>query len=352
MRYLEGWNETEIYPPSKETSSTSVSVIVAVYNEEDSIESCVQSILNCEYPKDLFEIIIVDNGSTDKTKYILDSFQDSRLTVLSQEEGNKKEALECGINFSSGDFLLFTDGDCTVRKEWINSMVYFHELRGGECILGPVEIKKYNNLLTRFQAFDMLAMMGITSGGLKKGISYLANGANFGYTKEVYNQMSGIPRKDLASGDDVFVLHEYIKSGGEKVYFQKSKDAIVSTAAQYTWKNLVQQRIRWASKATSYVQKKDVYINGFIFLLCLSILFNFLLIPFTNGLSFFAALFQLFIKATIDYAFIDNVNKLFKKKHLMRYFLSSFLVHYVYIIMTGVTSLLGLSYKWKGKRMH
>jgi len=351
MKYLDGWNETEVHSSLGEDFQTKVSIIVAVFNEEQHIQKCIQSILDCDYPKSKFELIVVDNASTDNTREILDNFDHSCLTVLNQEEGHKKESLELGISHAKNPFLLFTDGDCVVRKDWIKTMVFPHEVLQAQCVLGPVEILRYNNLLTRFQAFDMLALMGVTCGGLKKEVTYLANGANFGYTQNLFSKLQAIPRKDLASGDDVFVLHEYVRSGGKQVFFQKHEGAIVGTAAQRTWKDLVQQRIRWASKATSYVKKQDVFINAFVFLFCVSIAVNIVLVPITGGLSLFIAVFQLFIKAIIDYAFIDHVNKIFKKKHLMKYFLSSFAVHYFYILGSGLSGLLGLSYRWKGKKL-
>ncbi len=351
MKYLDGWNKTPTNTYNETSFNTSVSIIVAAYNEEQGIKECVQSILACDYPMQMMELIVVDNNSSDSTLEILKGINDPRLKICEQKDGHKKESIECGIQASKNRFLLFTDGDCVVKKEWIKSMIYSHEIDKADCVLGPLEISRYNNLLTRFQAFDLLAMMGITSGGLKNKVNYLANGANFGYTQKLYHRISSIPRKDYASGDDVMTLHAFVRLGDAKIVFQKDAGAIVRTKTQASWKELIQQRIRWASKSTSYVSKKDIYINGFIFIFCLSILINFLLTPVTGGLSFFIAIFQLFIKGAIDYAFLDNINKFFKKKHLMKYFISSFLVHFVYIIFTGVTSLLGLKYNWKGKKL-
>ena len=351
MKYLVGWNETPLEPDIDINFSTSVSVIIAAFNEERNVEKCVRSILSCDYPHELLEVIVVNNNSTDNTLEILRTIKDPRLKITTQVEGNKKESIEQGISISKNKFLLFTDSDCIVKKDWIKSMIYFHQVQNVDCVLGPLEIDKYNNLLTRFQAFDMLAMMGITSGGLKKEINYLSNGANFGYTQNIYHKLKEIPRKEYASGDDVMTLHAFVKLGKSKIVFQKHSGAIVSTLAQQTWRELVQQRIRWASKAKSYVRKEDVYINVFIFIFCLSIVFNFLMTPFTGGLSFFIGMFQLFIKGVIDYAFLTQINTFFKKKHLLRFFLTSFLVHLVYILFTGMTSILGLKYDWKGKRL-
>lgn len=351
MQYLDGWNETPEFSHKNSPPQTTVSVIIAVYNEEKAIYDCVASILKNTYPTNLWELIIIDNGSTDNTIKEIQRHNSDRIRIISEPLGYKKEALEAGISAATNSFILCTDGDCLVQSQWIHSMVLHHEIHKAEIVLGPVEIRKYRNLLTRFQAFDMLAMMGITAGGLKKGISYLSNGANMAFTRNMYNSIGSIPRKDIPSGDDVFLLHEYLKQGGDKVYYNRSKEAIVKTEAQSTWKGLIEQRKRWASKTMSYVNPTDRYVAAFIFLFCMSIVINLLLTPFTGGLSFFIAIFQLFIKATIDYAFLSNVNNFFKKKHLMRYFLPSFFVHFSYILFAGIAGLMKTSYDWRGKKV-
>ena len=348
---MDGWNETEEYEIVDQNFSTSVTVVVAAYNEEDNIRSCVQSILDNNYPQHLLEVIIVDNGSTDSTLQVIQQIKHPRLTILQQSTGHKKESLELAFSIAKGDLIMCTDADCIVSRNWIGSMCFHHEVHQADFVLGPIVIGSYKNLPQRFQAFDMLAMMGITAGGVKNKTTYQANGANMAFAKSFYDSIDGIPRKDVASGDDVFLLHRYVSDQYGSVYFNRSKDAIVKTLAISTWEDLIQQRIRWASKATSYVSSKDRNMSAFIFIFCVSILINFILTPFTGGVSFFFALFQLFIKGVIDYAFIDKVNKFFLQKRLMKYFLSSFIVHFLYILFAGFTGLLKINYRWKDKKI-
>ncbi len=350
MSYLDGWNETTAISSIKSAEVQSVSVVIAAYNEERYIRACVESVLKADYPHDKLQLVVVDNGSTDKTHEILSSISEDRLVVLQEPKGFKKEALEAGFSESTGSIILCTDSDCIVPEFWIRSMVSPFQTKAANMVLGPVKIGKYRNLVERFQAFDMLAMMGVTAGGLKAERSYLANGANMAFTQKAYRIVGEIPRKDLASGDDVFLLHQFISMDKFKVHFQKDSDAVISTQAVSGWNNLIKQRRRWASKATAYVSSKDRFASAFIFVLVASIFLNLLLIPFTGGLSFFIALFQLFIKGTIDYAFLTQVNLFFKQKHLLRYFIPAFLVHAVYILFAGVSGLIGRPYNWRGRR--
>lgn len=349
--YLDGWTETPQYTIEDEQGETFVSVVIAAYNEEKNIADCLRSILANVYDSSKLEIIVIDNGSIDDTSVIISRPEFQRVKLLQQPEGHKKEALEMGFTAAKGALILCTDADSIVDKFWIQSMVLHHEIHGAEFILGPVAIGDYNNLPTRFQAFDMLAMMGVTAGGVRNKSTYLANGANMAFAQSFYNKLGEIPRKDIASGDDVFLLHAFVKEHPNKIYFNRSKAGIVKTKAVKTWKELIQQRIRWASKTTSYVQNKDRNIAAFIFIFCLSIFINIILAPLTGGLSLFFALFQLFIKAVLDYFFIERVNEFFRLKHLMKYYIPSFVIHYLYILFAGVAGILGLSYKWKGKKI-
>ncbi len=349
---MDGWNATPHYTISDEQGGTFVSVVIAAYNEENNIRACLRSILANQYDPALFEIIVVNNGSTDRTADILSEKEFARVRVFDQIIGHKKESLELAFSKVKGSFIICTDADCRVDPLWIQSMVLHHEIHEAQVVLGPVEIDHYFHLPSRFQAFDMLAMMGVTAGGVKNQSTYLANGANMAFTRKIYEEIGQIPRKDIASGDDIFLLHAFAKSNPDQIYFNRSKAGIVKTKALTSWKDLIQQRIRWASKTSSYVHVKDRWMAAFIFLFCLSIVINLLLIPFTGGLSFFFALFQLFIKAVLDYFFMERVNEFFRLKHLMKYFIPSFFVHFCYVLLAGITGLFKVKYRWKDKAIH
>ncbi len=100
-----------------------VSVIVPVYNREKCIRKCIQSIQNQSYPD--LEIIIVDDGSTDKTREICDSMQkeDARISVLHQKNQGVAAARNCGIDIAHGKYIQFVDSDDTIEPSMCEKLV-------------------------------------------------------------------------------------------------------------------------------------------------------------------------------------------------------------------------------------
>lgn len=103
-----------------------VSIIIPTYNEEKHLPACLQSLSNQEYKKTLIEVIVIDNGSTDKTRDIAEKYAD---ILLSNDVKNVSGLRNMGANESSGDILAFLDADCIVSKKWLKSAaLYFDKL--------------------------------------------------------------------------------------------------------------------------------------------------------------------------------------------------------------------------------
>lgn len=90
-----------------------VSVVIPSYNREKTIEACLLSVLNQSYPP--FEIIVVDDGSTDNTIQKIEGFNDSRIRILRQQHKGAQAARNCGIKAAKGDYIAFLDSD----DEWL-----------------------------------------------------------------------------------------------------------------------------------------------------------------------------------------------------------------------------------------
>ena len=99
-----------------------VSVIVPAYNCERWIRPCLDSVLHSEYPRDLFEVICVDNASTDGTRAILDDYRGS-VTVLREMKRGASAARNAGLRVASGPLVAFTDADCVVDRKWLRQIV-------------------------------------------------------------------------------------------------------------------------------------------------------------------------------------------------------------------------------------
>ena len=104
------------------TNTPAVTVIVPVYNAEISLEKCIKSILDLDYPKDRLEIIFIDNNSTDASLSILEKYKD-RIKVLNEKKQGAPAARNKGIKEASHEIIAFADADCEVDKEWLKKLV-------------------------------------------------------------------------------------------------------------------------------------------------------------------------------------------------------------------------------------
>lgn len=115
-----------------------ISIIVPVYNVEKTLELCVKSILNQTY-KD-FELLLIDDGSTDKSSMICDSFTnvDSRIKVYHKQNEGLSETRNFGIKHSVGDYILFIDSDDFIHKDFCKSLISLKDSYNAQIISSDI----------------------------------------------------------------------------------------------------------------------------------------------------------------------------------------------------------------------
>lgn len=127
-----------------------VSIVTPVLNAENTIKKCIESLIAQNYPKSRYEIIIVDNGSTDRTNYILRKYLKD-IIVLKETIKGSYRARNTGILHASGKIVLFIDSDCVAGKNWINSMILsFEKSNKVKIVGGPVRALSKHNLLQKY----------------------------------------------------------------------------------------------------------------------------------------------------------------------------------------------------------
>jgi len=148
-----GWFSLEPGLTPKAAPSTNLSVVVAVRNESKNIERLLESLLAQEYPKELMEVIIVDDHSEDDTVAMVNRFyeyhQELFLKVLASPGTGKKEAIAFGIKNAQSGFILTTDGDCIADRRWVREMSACYEVHHSKIILGPVVYANEKTLLQK-----------------------------------------------------------------------------------------------------------------------------------------------------------------------------------------------------------
>lgn len=353
--YRKGWSELEEADPVPDDfrPTTTVSVLIAARNESARLPACINSLKAQNFPTELFEIIVIDDHSTDQTAEVATSkgIRVLRLADYSTT-GSKKKAIEMGIRFAAGKLIVTTDADCIVPEKWLLSLVHFYESKNYKFIAAPVNFHEEKNTFERSQSLDFLGLMLITGAGIHKGFMHMCNGANLAYEREVFYAVDGFKGIDqLASGDDMLLMQKVALKFPGSMGFLKSRDAIVLTHAKPTIKSFIYQRIRWASKTNSYREFLITAILGVVFLLCCSIVFSSLLLAFAPITAALILLCQLSVKALMDYLLLRPAATWFGRKDLLKVFLPAFFGHIVYIVVVGVLANLVFNYEWKGRQV-
>jgi cellulose synthase/poly-beta-1,6-N-acetylglucosamine synthase-like glycosyltransferase len=361
--YRRAWNEMPDFNLSEsniDNLSTKISIIIPARNEEKNIHHLLDSLSQQSYPKDLYQIIIVDDHSTDNTLNLINNFRPGRLNLISLQLADfsdnlttnsyKKFAIETGINHANGDLIVTTDADCNPQKNWLRTIALFYQKTNAKFIAAPVKINADESFLSIFQTLDFITLQGITGASVFKKIHSMCNGANLAYEKKAFYEVDGFRNIDnIPSGDDMFLMHKIYKKYPEYVFFLKDKNAIVSTAPETTWKGFFNQRIRWASKADKYDDKRIFWVLLLVYIV--NLLFAALLIASFWNKIYFALLFILLVlKTIIEYPFLKSVAIFFEQENLMTYFPLLQPLHIIYTIVIGWLGKFG-SYQWKGRKV-
>jgi cellulose synthase/poly-beta-1,6-N-acetylglucosamine synthase-like glycosyltransferase len=271
---LVGWLLTRPSPvaPLRDTNASEeqrFSVIIPARNESQNLPNLFDDLRKQTYSS--FDVIVVDDHSSDNTGEIAANSGLADLKVISLErEHGKKAALARGIASAKGDLILTIDADCRVGAGWIQTMVAQHESQGARMSLGPVAIEG-KALLGAFQAIDMLVLMLFTCAGVKWRRPMLANGANLMFSKSGFEAVGGYGTSaHVSSGDDVLLMQRFVEQfGGDSIHFVKSRDAIVRTGGQESLVGLLNQRARWLSKR-GHMSAFARTLGVFVFLLTLA----------------------------------------------------------------------------------
>ncbi|MCI0606187.1 glycosyltransferase [bacterium] len=126
-----------------------ISIIVPVYNGEKTIAECLESLLALDFPKESFEIICVDNDSTDKTSAILHRYGE-RIRILHEKKRGPSAARNRGLRNATGDVIAFTDADCTVAQDWLRNLILPLENSDAAVVGGRILSKQPCNHIEKF----------------------------------------------------------------------------------------------------------------------------------------------------------------------------------------------------------
>lgn len=363
--YTEGWKALSIWNlPEDFQPKTKITVLIPARNEAENIENCIDSILNQSYPKNLFEVIVLDDFSEDETpnlvkQYSKNSFTNIRLLQLAsyispnETQSFKKKAIEIGISQASGELIVTTDADCIAQPNWLALIASIYQEKQPKFIAAPVNFHQEQNDFERFQSLDFVGMMGITGSGIHTKIMRMCNGANLAYPKSIFTEVNGFQGIDNhASGDDMLLMQKIAQIYPNDIVYLKNQAATTFTTAKSTLKSFINQRVRWSTKSKGYEERQVTAILIGVWLFCVSIPLTLLSSVFLGKIAILIGIGQLLIKMIADYRLLKTTSDFFNRSDLMQTFVKSSIYHLIYIIVVGFLGGIVQKYEWKGRNVH
>ncbi|MFI5171858.1 MAG: glycosyltransferase [Chitinophagales bacterium] len=359
LYFFSGWAKLSEYIPASLNLTTKVSVIIPVRNEENNIVNILDDMHDQQYPDQLFEVIIIDDFSTDQTVETIRRYPMKNLRIILLKEiisgthatkANKKTGIEKAIEQATGELIVTTDADCRIGSNWLNTIVSYYEEKKPVMIAGMVNYYPDSTFLGKFQTLDFLSLVGIAAASIHNGFYNLCNGANLAYTKEAFIAVGGFENIDhIASGDDMMLMHKMAKKFPGKIGYLKNKDSIVFTQTEKDFISFWNQRVRWTSKSVHYEDKRITIILSFVYLTNLLIIVD-LIIGLFYQPFLKLAMWQFLSKLVIDTIFAYSVTKFFRRENLLWLFLPMQMVHIIYVLLIAPAGVFG-KYQWKGRKV-
>lgn len=329
IKMLGGGAQLPAVKKLKRMPEVDTSIIVPAYNEEKVISDCINSLLALDHPQNKYEILVVNDGSTDKTTEIIRDFAAKypNIILLSKENGGKASAQNLGLKHANGGFILITDADAVVERDWISEM--HKDLEDFDLVLGSYFAKETNTWLERMQ--NALYLIKFKFGGLK---GRPAIGVNNGFRREIVDKIGNFNEsKTSITGDFI----KRAEKAGLKIHY--NPEIAVFTKCTKNIKGFVKQKLRWREDSLSYLKGEKItfsdisglgYTVGLSFILFVSFFLSILLLNYQYFLFSFVGVFLI---SFLLYAkpFITMCNS--EEKKYAKYFLGYILFEMIIRLM-------------------
>ncbi|MGE5363910.1 MAG: glycosyltransferase [Bacteroidota bacterium] len=296
--FLPLYRQKEALLPGALTEQDGISVVVAARNEESCIAEVITALYCQSYSCDRYEVIIVDDNSSDSTydTALSCGLGKQNFSVVKANDkpfAAKKGALAVGIARARFDYIAITDADCKPEKNWLQTLSLGIS-SGNDMVFGPAPFAAGNGLVNAIARFENLRSSMLTFSAALMGLPYSAAARSFAFRKSAYLGIGGYSNTtETLSGDDDLLIREAVKHK-LKIAPVTADGAFVWSAAKSTLSEYLRQKSRHTSTSSHYLPAHQIFLAAWhgLNLFCL----------FSPLLWFVSSLFLLpfFVKLLLD----------------------------------------------------
>lgn len=320
-----------------------LSLIIALKNEAHNINSLFDSLNQLDYPIEKYEVIFVDDNSTDNTFKMLEErsakINHSILKATDKKYEGKKGALSIGIEKAKNNFIVITDADCRPETFWLKEIAEALD-SGYDFVFGVAPITSGNNLVEKLSAFENLRNTFLSIGAVGINIPYSAAARSFAFRKRSFEKLGGYTNTiETLSGDDDLLLREAVKNKmliGTVI----EPGAFVFSDPPKSFTEYFKQKKRHLQTSFHYLLKQKLFLAYWHIINLISIA--------SVLLTFFNPIFLLPVLAKFSYDFIITIKFQQQLGHSFRFYEIIFLqlLYEIFIVINFFKSLKG-KVEWK-----
>ncbi|MEM9896689.1 MAG: glycosyltransferase, partial [Bacteroidota bacterium] len=323
-----------------------ITVIIPVRNEEGNISQILQDLECQKLDKSQFDVIVVDDHSSDTTcETVRSIISRSKLTISLIELADfskisgKKSAISEGVKHAATEIIFTTDADCRLQSRMLEVI---RESFGAntKLLAGPVQMIG-KGVFHQMQALEFSLLMSVGAVTIEKNIPVMCSGANLSFRRSVFLEVGGYSDNlHIPSGDDEFLLYSIWNKFGDGLAFLKSSDAIVTTPSHRDLSSFWNQRIRWTSKWKTNRNSK-VQIAAICFFLDQLFFLSALLMTFLGMFDWLLVATIFIVRVIPVYLLTRNLKKLTGSQYTILSLIFLQIFYPLHTLMMGLASIFG-----------
>ncbi len=227
-------------PLDRESTNRKVTIIIPAYDEEKSIVRTIKTALDLDYPRENLEIIVVDDGSKDKTYELAKKCSSNIVKVYTKTNGGKGSALNFGIAKAKGEVIVSMDADSFVQKDALKKMMAFFDNPKVMAVTPSMGVYKPKGILQRVQHIEYYMGVFLRKSFATVNAIHITPGAFSAYRKIFFEKHGG-----YAVGNITEDLEIALRIQSNHYIIENSPKSVVYTIAPDTFRKLLVQRRRW-----------------------------------------------------------------------------------------------------------